>query len=130
KKKEVVVNVAPIIVHAKLKGSVAVIHDQSNIHTLKNELNRMKQIVRSLETTYTFEDILGHSQEMQLAIEQGKIAGNTDAIVLLRGEAGTEKELFAHAIHHASRRKHHKFIRVNCAGVDNERLEKELFGAQ
>lgn len=127
-KKEVVVNVAPIIVQGKLKGSVAVIHDMSVIHELTNELNRVKQIIRSLEATYTFEDIIGTSQEMKLSIEQAKIAANTHATVLLRGESGTGKELFAHAIHNASDRRHRKFIRVNCAAIAESVLESELFG--
>ncbi|MEJ8776482.1 sigma-54-dependent Fis family transcriptional regulator [Pseudogracilibacillus sp. ICA-222130] len=127
-KKEVVVNVAPIIVQGKLKGSVAVIHDMSVIHELTNELNRVKQIIRSLEATYTFEDIIGTSQEMKLSIEQAKIAANTHATVLLRGESGTGKELFAHAIHNASNRRHRKFIRVNCAAIAESVLESELFG--
>src|SRR5699024_8243577 len=116
-KKEVLVNVAPIIVAGKLKGSVAVIHDISDFKQLTNELKKAKQIIRNLEATYTFDDIIGDSTEMTIAIEQAKIGAKTPATVLLRGNSGTGKELFAHAIHNESDRKHNKFIRVNCAAI-------------
>ncbi|EIJ78802.1 transcriptional regulator [Bacillus methanolicus PB1] len=127
-KKEVVVNVAPIIVDGKLKGSVGVIHDMSEIQNLNRELNRARQIIRTLEAKYSFEDIIGQSEEMKIAIEQAKLGAKTPATVLLRGESGTGKELFAHAIHNASDRKYNKFIRVNCAALSESLLESELFG--
>jgi PAS domain S-box-containing protein len=126
--KEVIVNVAPIIVSGKLKGSVGVIHDMSEMKSLSRELNRARQIIRKLEAKYTFEDIIGKSDEMLLAIEQAKLGAKTPATVLLRGESGTGKELFAHAIHNASDRKYNKFIRVNCAAISESLLESELFG--
>ncbi|QDP40550.1 sigma-54 interaction domain-containing protein [Radiobacillus deserti] len=127
-KKEVLVNVAPIIVDGKLKGSVGVLHDVSEIKTLTNELKRARQIIRNLEAKYTFDDIIGSSNEMTLAIEQAKVGARTPATVLLRGESGTGKELFAHAIHNKSDRRHNKFIRVNCAAIAESVLESELFG--
>jgi len=127
-KKEVIVNVAPIIVEGKLKGSVGVIHDMSEMKSLSRELNRARQIIRTLEAKYTFEDIIGISEEMVIAIEQAKLGAKTPATVLLRGESGTGKELFAHAIHNASDRKYNKFIRVNCAAIAESLLESELFG--
>ncbi|MGM9927383.1 MAG: sigma 54-interacting transcriptional regulator [Bacillus sp. (in: firmicutes)] len=127
-KKEVIVNVAPVIVNGVLKGSVGVIHDLSVIKDLTTQLNRARQIIRTLEAKYTFEDIVGHSEQMCTAIEQGKICAKTPVNVLLRGESGTGKELFAHAIHNESNRKYNKFIRVNCAALTESLLESELFG--
>ncbi|WP_066060699.1 sigma-54 interaction domain-containing protein [Neobacillus soli] len=127
-KREVIVNVAPIIVKGKLKGSVGVVHDVSEIKSLNRELNRARQLIRKLEAKYTFEDIIGQSDEMMLAIDQAKLGAKTPATVLLRGESGTGKELFAHAIHNASDRKYNKFIRVNCAAISETLLESELFG--
>lgn len=127
-KKEVIVNVAPVIVDGKLKGSVGVIHDVSEIQNLTNELNRARQIIRTLEAKYSFDDIIGSSEEMRLAVEQAKLGARTPATVLLRGESGTGKELFAHAIHNGSERKYNKFIRVNCAAISETLLESELFG--
>ncbi|HZW68091.1 MAG TPA: sigma-54-dependent Fis family transcriptional regulator [Pseudogracilibacillus sp.] len=126
--KEVFVNVAPLIVDDKLRGSVAVIHDISNIEKLTSELKEARQKIRELEASYTFDDIIGNSDEINLAINQAQVAANTPVTVLLRGASGTGKELFAHAIHNASERKHHKFIRVNCAALAESVLESELFG--
>lgn len=127
-KKEVIVNVAPIFVKGKIRGSVGVLHDVSEIQALTEELKRARQIIRSLEAKYSFDDIIGSSSELRLALEQAKVGAKTPATVLLRGESGTGKELFAHAIHNESDRKYHKFIRVNCAAINEELLEIELFG--
>lgn len=126
--KDVIVNVAPVIVDGILKGSVGVIHDVSEISQLTSELNRARHIIRSLEAKYTFDDIIGSSEEMEFAIEQAKLGAKTPATVLLRGESGTGKELFAHAIHNESKRKFNKFVRVNCAAISESLLESELFG--
>ncbi|MDY0396492.1 sigma 54-interacting transcriptional regulator [Virgibacillus halophilus] len=127
-KKDVMVNAAPVIVDGKLKGSVGVLHDVSKIQSLTSELKRARQIIRNLEAKYTFDDIIGASSEMRLALEKAKVGARTPATVLLRGESGTGKELFAHAIHNESERKHRKFIRVNCAALSEAVLESELFG--
>ncbi|MFC4022843.1 sigma 54-interacting transcriptional regulator [Oceanobacillus longus] len=126
--KEVIVNVAPVIVHGVIKGSVGVLHDVTEIQSLTKELKRARQIIRNLEARYTFDDIIGSSSEMKLALEQARVGAKTPATVLLRGESGTGKELFAHAIHNESNRKHNKFIRVNCAAIVESLLESELFG--
>lgn len=72
-KKDVIVNVAPVIVDGILKGSVGVIHDVSEIKTLTAELNRARQIIRTLEAKYTFDDIIGTSEQMLVALEQAKL---------------------------------------------------------
>jgi len=128
KKKDVIVNVAPVMVDGELKGSVGVIHDVSEFKTLTEELEKARRIIRTLEAKYTFDEIIGESEFMKLAIDQAKMAALTPATVLLRGESGTGKELFAHAIHNASERKYSQFIRVNCAAISETLLESELFG--
>lgn len=127
-KRDVIVNVAPIIVEEELKGSVGVIHDVTEMRRLANELSQAKKIIRTLESKYVFDDIIGDSDEMTLAIEQAKLAAKTPVTVFLRGESGTGKELFAHAIHSESNRQYEKFIRVNCAAIAENLLESELFG--
>lgn len=128
KRREVVVNVAPIRVEGKLVGSVGVIHDLSEIRKLSEELEGAKRLIRHLEAKYTFKDIIGESREIREAIEQAQNAAQTPATVLLRGESGTGKELFAHAIHRSSERQKGQFIRVNCAALSENLLESELFG--
>ncbi|MGD8189099.1 sigma 54-interacting transcriptional regulator [Brevibacillus ginsengisoli] len=128
KRKDVMVNVAPVIVDGELKGSVGVVHDISELKTLTEELEKARRLIRTLEAKYTFDEIIGESEPMKVAIEQAGKAAHTPATVLLRGESGTGKELFAHAIHNDSQRKYNQFIRVNCAAISESLLESELFG--
>lgn len=127
-RKEVLVEAAPIMVGDALRGSVAVIHDLSEINRLILELDQAKQLIRNLEAKYTFSDIKGKHSTILNAIEKAKLAAVTPATVVLRGESGTGKELFAHAIHNASERKYSQFVRVNCAAISETILESELFG--
>lgn len=128
KNHEVIVNVAPIIVDDAVKGSVGIIHDMTEMRLLMNELDQARAIIRELGSTTTFEDIRGTSPMIKIAIEQAKLAAKNDFTVLVRGEVGSGKELFAHAIHSEGKRKFNKFIRVNCAAIPALYLEEKLFG--
>jgi len=127
-KKDVLVDGAPIMVNDQLVGSVAVIHDISEIKRLTEELDKAKQIIRTLEAKYDFKDIIALSPDMVRVVELARKAANTPVTILLLGESGTGKELFAPAIHNSSRRRHNQFIRVNCAAIPDSLLESELFG--
>ncbi|MFC5590958.1 sigma 54-interacting transcriptional regulator [Sporosarcina soli] len=119
-------------------GAFAVFKDISEVVALAEEITEMRSlikelesariIIRKLEATYTFDDIIGHSAEMEISIAQAKVASRSDIPVLLRGESGTGKELYAHAIHSSSKRRFKPFIRVNCASLDPITAEDQLFG--
>ncbi len=126
--KDIIVNAAPIIVNNRLRGSVAVIHDVTEIQRLTQELNAAKEMIRKITGKYTFKDIIGQDSQMKLAKEKAKKAAVTPATVLLIGESGTGKELFAHAIHNESNKKYKKLVRINCAAIPEALLESELFG--
>ncbi|WP_411747950.1 sigma 54-interacting transcriptional regulator [Psychrobacillus psychrotolerans] len=129
-KKDVIVNVAPIIVNQQLKGSVGVIHDMTEMRGLMKELDHARTLIRTLGATYSFEDIVGTSNEINFTIEQAKLAANVPVTVLLRGEVGSGKDLFALSIHSESERANHPFLRVNCSSLEEYLLETELFGSE
>ncbi len=127
-RREVIVSCAPLIIKGRLRGSVGVIHDISELRWVMEELERTRRRVRELETRYNFDDIIGKSEQVLETIERARHVAATPACVLLRGECGTGKELFAHAIHHASDRADKSFVRVNCASLTSTLMESELFG--
>lgn len=89
---------------------------------------KVAQLEKRLEKKYSFNSIIGKSKTIKTAIDAaGKVAA-TDATVLLTGETGTGKEVFAQAIHNAGKRSKQNFIAVNCAAFSKELLENELFG--
>lgn len=126
--RHVIVDIAPVFIKGKLRGSVGVIHDITDMRNLTKELEQAKQIIRNLEAKYTFDDIIGEHPTLMQSIDRAKKAADTPVTVLLRGESGTGKEIFAHAIHNASSRKNNQFIRVNCAALQESLLNSELFG--
>jgi len=95
----------------------------------KVKLNkRVIQLEKQLDQKLSFENIIGKSKLIKQALESAKKVANTDATVLLTGETGTGKEVFAQAIHQASKRNKNNFIAVNCSAFSKELLENELFG--
>lgn len=78
---------------------------------------------------YSFDDILGHDEKIRKIIEMLKKVSMTSSSVLIYGETGTGKELFAQSIHSASPRRHMPFIAQNCAAIPESILESLLFGS-
>ena len=81
-----------------------------------------------LEEQHSFENILGKSKAMLALFELVEAVAASDANVLIQGENGTGKELFANAIHHRSHRGQGPFIKINCAALPKDLIESELFG--
>lgn len=92
---------------------------------LARQVNRLQ---RQIGSSYSFDSILGNSAVLQQAIALAKKVAATDTTVLLLGETGTGKEIFARAIHQASQRSGGSFVAVNCSAFSKELLESELFG--
>lgn len=89
---------------------------------------RIHQLEKKIGIQYSFESILGSSKQIGDAIVLAKKVAATDATVLLLGETGTGKEVFAQAIHYGSARRTKSFVAVNCAALGKDILESELFG--
>jgi two-component system NtrC family response regulator len=89
---------------------------------------RVQKLEKQLGLKYSFDNIISKSKSIQTAIELAKKVAITDTSVLLTGETGTGKEVFAQAIHQASARSKNNFVAINCAAFSKELLESEMFG--
>ena len=89
---------------------------------------KLYQLENKLISQHSFEGIVGKSRAIQSAIELAKKVSPTETTVLLLGETGTGKEVFARAIHYNSQRKTGNFVAINCSAFSRELLESELFG--
>ncbi|MFN8206010.1 MAG: sigma-54 dependent transcriptional regulator [Bacteroidales bacterium] len=91
-------------------------------------VNRINELESRLTVKYRFENISGTSCKIKDALEMAKKVAQTDTSVLLEGETGTGKELFAQAIHYGGARRKKSFVAVNCSAMPRDLLESELFG--
>lgn len=89
---------------------------------------RVEQLESLVGRKYSFDSIIGNSKAIKAAIELAEKVAPTDASVLLLGETGTGKEVFAQSIHNASHRASKTFVALNCSVFTKELLESELFG--
>ncbi|MFN7115998.1 MAG: sigma-54 interaction domain-containing protein [Saprospiraceae bacterium] len=98
---------------------------KQQIEKLSSETAFLKEEIRALQNPG---DIIGNSPAIQLACEMVRQVAPTDTTVLITGETGTGKELFARAIHQHSPRRDKTMITINCAALPPELIESELFG--
>lgn len=89
---------------------------------------RVNKLQAQLGQKFSFDGILGSAKRTKESIELARKVAPTDATVLLIGETGTGKEVFANAIHQNSLRKNKNFVAVNCAAFSHDLLESEMFG--
>ncbi len=89
---------------------------------------RVEQLEQQVGNRYTFNAILGDSVSIKDAVDKAKKVALTDMPVLLLGETGTGKEVFAQAVHQAGKRKNKDFVALNCSTFSKDILESELFG--
>lgn len=105
-----------------------------NFSDLRNKFYNGKDIkskqVKDNNTTYTFKDLIGEEENFKNLIKSGIRAAQNDSSVLIIGETGTGKELFAQGIHNASPRVNRPFIAQNCAALPRNLLESLLFGTE
>ncbi len=90
--------------------------------------HKVQQLENKLSRQYGFEQVIGKSKSIVKAIELAKKVAASENTVLLTGETGTGKEIFAHAIHYESKRKTKPFVAFNCSAIAKDLLESELFG--
>ncbi|MBP2664240.1 MAG: modulated sigma54 specific transcriptional regulator, Fis family [Firmicutes bacterium] len=128
----------PLLIEGKVFGALEIAKDitfikslaekvvdlQGSLHTRKKKAD----ISKHPNTRYTLKDILGQGEALQIAVCYARQAAHTASNVLVSGETGTGKELFAQSIHNLSPRKDKPFVAINCAALPGQLLEGLLFG--
>lgn len=118
-------NTFPIFEKQKIIGAVEIAKDVTKLENfIKNN------ILKKGDTKYTFDSIVGVSPAINRVIEQAKLATRTSSSVLIIGETGTGKELFAQSIHNGSNRSSAPLISQNCAALPENLIESLLFGTK
>ncbi len=135
---DVIVSNLPIYNGKEINGAIGKIMFKHvyEMDSLVNKVNSLRsrlayyeeQLEKVSGAKYKIENIIGKSQVICQLKETIKKVASSNSTVLLRGEVGTGKELFAHALHLESPRKHGPFVKVNCTAVPENFLEPELFG--
>jgi len=128
----------PLMKDGKVIGAAgkSILYSPQKLERLYLKIKALERKVESykgnlcdlLAAKYSFEDIIGDSQPIKEAKKLALKAAQTSSPVLIVGETGTGKELFAHAIHSASIRRSFPFVKINCAAIPKELFESELFG--
>lgn len=126
-KVNIILDTMPIIVNNNCSGVVFAIQDAVTIQKSEQEI-RQQLHQKRLVANYTFANIVGESPAVQLAVAKAKSFGQTDSTILINGDTGTGKELFAQSIHNISARRKKPFIAINCAALPESLLDSELFG--
>ncbi|WP_227763121.1 sigma-54 interaction domain-containing protein [Zhaonella formicivorans] len=133
----VLINASPIRLGGEIIGSVGAERDITETVYLHNELSKASHQVRLLEEEIkkfapgeSFTKIRGKSKKLGEIVSLAKKVAGTNAAVLIRGESGTGKGLFAEAIHQESQRGAGPFVIVNCGAIPPSLFESELFGCQ
>jgi len=99
------------------------------INKLKNKLEKENiYLQEEIKVKHNFDTIIGNSASLNYVLNRVEQVAPTDATVLIGGETGTGKELFARALHSSSSRKHNPLIKVGCANLPSSLVESELFG--
>lgn len=107
--------------HGEITGAIDIFRGIQRSRKLANN-------IVGFSALFTFDQIIGDSIRLNDAIKLAKVYSKNDENILLMGESGTGKDLFAQSIHNHSNRKAHPFVALNCANFPNELIDSELFG--
>ena len=121
------VEVVPVIRQNACIGAFALLQRFNDVEVRQNEL-RGQLLHKGYYAKYSFDDVIGQSAAIRRTKETLTRMANSESPILLIGETGTGKELFAHAVHRASRRAAGPFLAINVAAFPENLLESELFG--
>lgn len=117
----------PIMVHEQVRGVVIIFQQVAQLQQLEHKV-RLQLSKKGFIAKHSFSAIIYRSRKMQECISVAKKFAQYDGAVLIEGETGTGKELFAQGIHNASHRHNGPFVAINCAALPPTLIESELFG--
>ncbi|UOQ92053.1 sigma 54-interacting transcriptional regulator [Halobacillus shinanisalinarum] len=115
----------PITEAGNITGAIEIAKDVTHLERVIKE-----NVLNKQNTKFTFDQIIGQSELMQTVVDESKRATRTPSSVLVVGETGTGKELFAQSIHNGSNRSGAPFISQNCAAIPDSLMESLLFGTK
>ena len=124
---QVAINCVPIVINDKPAGAVAAFQPVTAIQELESKI-RQKIYRRGLVAKSNFTDIVSASSVMRETMALAQEYAKVDSNVLILGETGTGKEIFAQSIHNSGKRSAGAFVPINCAALPENLLESELFG--
>jgi transcriptional regulator with PAS, ATPase and Fis domain len=127
KKITLIINIEPVKVNNKIIGAVVTLKKANEIEAAEQKYRRTI-LNKGHVAIKTFDDIIGRSESMKATKNLAKKYSKVDSTVLILGETGTGKEIFAESIHNYSTRKNAPFVAINCAAFPASVLESELFG--
>lgn len=122
-----VVNIEPVKVDSHIIGAVATLQQSKQIQAVEQKI-RHTMLNKGHVSDKTFDDIIGESEKICLTKELAMRYAAVDSTVLILGDTGTGKELFAQSIHNYSNRREAPFVAINCGAFPPSVLESELFG--
>ncbi|MHC1760752.1 MAG: sigma 54-interacting transcriptional regulator [Negativicutes bacterium] len=123
---KVFINRQPIIANNKIIGAIGTFQAVSKIEKMEQKYRNLR--TRGLIAKYKFQDVIGASDTIVNIIFTAKAYAKVESTILIQGETGTGKELFAQSIHNESSRRLGPFVAVNCAALPEPLLESELMG--
>ncbi len=126
-RKKIIGERIPVVIDNEVQGAVAVFEEVTHIQELELSI-RQRAAAKGLVAKRTFSQVTTNSPEMMKIIKQARQYARSEGTILIHGETGTGKELFAQSIHNASKRASGPFISINCAALSESLLESELFG--
>jgi arginine utilization regulatory protein len=118
----------PVIINDKAVAAIEISKDMTKFKELNEKICKLEAIKSSKSRNYCFKDIIGNSFGIRKAINKAMRASLSNSSVLIFGETGSGKEIFAQSIHYNGVRKDKAFIPVNCAAIPSALLEGMFFG--
>ncbi|WP_102400552.1 sigma-54 interaction domain-containing protein [Haloimpatiens massiliensis] len=118
----------PVTENNQLIGAIEIAQDMTQFKEVNEKLCKLQSVLKNNQDHYVFSDIIGNSTAMDEAVNKAMKASLSNSSVLIYGETGCGKEVFAQSIHYNGIRSNEPFIPINCAAIPSTLLEGMLFG--